>query len=154
MLLQEGPFHHQNFTSIVNKRCAQFLRGEWEHLYQVALDNNQRQNDIQSQRQSRPGQQSTPSKRHSQVLQQARDLNYSRAMNLLRSPGMSADPPAVIYAQLQALHPKDSAPLQLNAPQFSVPTSELKFITGKLVGKLLWRAKRGTAVDQSSMGMG
>jgi hypothetical protein len=61
---------------------------------------------------------------------------------------MSGEPPEVIYAQLQALHPKDSAPIQLNAPEFSVPISEFQYITGKLIGKLLRRAKRGTAVDQ------
>jgi hypothetical protein len=42
-------------------------------------------------------------------------------MNLLRSPGLSADPPEQIYAQLKALHPNDSAPLQQQDPAFVVP---------------------------------
>jgi hypothetical protein len=88
----------------------------------------------------------THKKIHS-VLQQARNLNYSRAMNLLRSPGLSEDPTDKIYEQLKALHPQDSAPLQQNEPDFTVPMSAFDFITVKLIGKLIRRARRGTAVD-------
>ncbi len=61
---------------------------------------------------------------------------------------MSADPPELIYAQLKALHPYDSAPLQQQDPAFAVPMSAFDFITGKLIVRLIRRAKRGIAVDQ------
>jgi hypothetical protein len=69
-------------------------------------------------------------------------------MNLLRSPGLSTDSPELIYAQLKALHPNDSASLQQQDPAFAVPMSEFDFITGKLIRRLIRRAKRRTAVDQ------
>jgi hypothetical protein len=58
-------------------------------------------------------------------------------MNLLRSPGLSDDPPDIIYEQLKALHPTDSAPLQQQDPDFIVPMSAFNFITGKSIGKLI-----------------
>jgi hypothetical protein len=69
-------------------------------------------------------------------------------MNLLRSPGLSGDSSGEIYTKLQALHPSDSAPLQQPIPEFSVPMSAFTFINGNLIGKMIRRAKRGTAVDQ------
>jgi hypothetical protein len=45
----EGSFHKQNFTSIVNRRCTQFLRGEWHHLFETAIEQNDQQNEIQEQ---------------------------------------------------------------------------------------------------------
>jgi len=69
-------------------------------------------------------------------------------MNLLRSPGLSGDSSGEIYTKLQALHPSDSAPLQQPIPEFSVPMLAFSFINGKLIGNMIRRAKRGTAVDQ------
>ena len=40
-------------------------------------------------------------------LERARSLQYSRAMNLLRSPGLSADSGDQIHKALQRLHPPE-----------------------------------------------
>jgi hypothetical protein len=148
LLLQQGYFHKQNFTNIVNRRCTQFLRGEWHHLFETAIEQNDLQNEIQEQQSPQKRKKTSDTKKYTQVLQQARNLNYSRAMNLLRSPGLSTDSPEKIYEQLKELHPNDSAPLQQQDPAFAVPMSAFDFITGKLIGRLIRRAKRGTAVDQ------
>jgi len=148
LLLQQGSFHKQNFTNIVNRRCTQFLRGEWHHLFETAIEQNDLQNEIQEQQSPQKRKKTSDTKKYTQVLQQARNLNYSRAMNLLRSPGLSTDSPEKNYEQLKELHPNDSAPLQQQDPAFAVPMSAFDFITGKLIGRLIRRAKRGTAVDQ------
>ena len=151
LLLQQDFLHNQSCTTLVNKRCARFLLGEWQFLFQTALDDIQLHNEIllhQSKKSTRTIKPKSNSKLYTRVLQQARDLNYSRALNLLRSPGLSGDSPDEIYSKLQALHPTDSAPLQQPIPEFSIPMSAFNFINGKLIGKMIRRAKRGTAVDQ------
>jgi hypothetical protein len=82
LLLQQGSFHKQNFSNIVNRRCTQFLHGEWHHLFEAAIENNDLQNEIQAQQSPQKRQRTSENKKYTQVLQQARNLNYSRAMKL------------------------------------------------------------------------
>jgi hypothetical protein len=147
LLLQQGVLPKHCFTSVVNKRYSKFLQGDWQHLFQAALDDLELQNNTRSDNSKNRAQdagqpQCKPHLRlYPHVLQQARDLNYSRAMNLLRLPGLSGDSSGEIYIKLQAFHPSDSAPLQQPIPEFSVAMSAFTLINGKLIGKMIRRAK-------------
>ena len=136
--------HRGTFTQVVNRRCGQFLRGEWRQLFTTAIEQQISHNEVDKHRSSKP----SSNKQQQIALEQARDLNYSRAMNILRSSGPAIDSPSVILNSLQSLHPPDSAPLRQYETPFTVPLSSFNFIDGKWLGQQLRRSKRGTAVDQ------
>ncbi len=69
-------------------------------------------------------------------MHKCNNSSQSRAMNLLRSPCLEITTPS-----------KQRTPTKTGT-WIVVPTSAFTFITCKLLGKLIWRAKRGTAVDQ------
>jgi hypothetical protein len=147
LLLRQDPQPYRGtFTQAVNRRCSQFRRGEWQHLYHAALQEQELHNNLAQHRTSK----STTNKQQRIALEQARNLNYSRAMNILRSLAPSTDEPAVILNNLNSLHPADSAPLQQFDPQFTVPLEAFSFINGKRLDTQIRRSKRGTAVDQWS----
>ncbi len=103
LLLQQESFHRQNFTNIVNRRCTQFLRGEWQRLFQTIIENDDLQNEIQVHWSRQKQQRTSNTRQNVQFLLQARNLNYSRAMNLIRSTELSEDSPELIHAQLNLL---------------------------------------------------
>jgi len=95
----------QKFTQVVNRRCAQFLKGEWKLLYDEVLGDYEVQNEWDRTHLRRPD----SNNKQRIVLDQARKLNYSKAMNILHSPGLAADSPAAIAQQLQDWHQADVA---------------------------------------------
>ncbi len=69
-------------------------------------------------------------------------------MNILQSPGLAIDSPAVILQKLQDLHPADSADHVEIHTGLVIPASTCKYIDGPWVRRQIQRNKRGTTVDQ------
>ena len=75
------------------------------------------------------------------ILESAR---YSRVMNLLRSPGLSADSGDQIHEDLQRLHPPEQEHnIDTMSHQVSHPSEMFNFITGPWLRKQIERSKRG-----------
>lgn len=132
------------FTQVVNRRCALFLKGDWELLYHEALSDCEMQNTWD--RTHLPKRDDTNKQR--MTLDQARKLNYSKAMTILQSPGLAMESSETLLTKLQALHPPDVVPSTAVHSDIRLPASTYKFIDGPWVRRQILRNKRGTAVDQ------
>ena len=144
LLRISSPAQRRKFTPCVNHRCALFLKGEWQTLYEEALSDMAMQNEWEQTHIIKRRDNNT----QQLVLDQVRKQNYSKAMNILQSPGLAVDSPAVILQKLQDLHPADSADHVEIHSGLVIPASTFKFIDGPWVRRQIQRNKRGTAVDQ------
>ena len=140
---------HITAIHLINRRCSQFLRGEWKLLYQSAVSEISLRNQIARNKyvSAETGSQTTE-KRHQMALEQARNLNYARAMTTLRSPGLSTDPPSEIYEKLKQLHPPQTPHLTVPDPAFAIDQECFDKIDGEWIRGQFKKTKSGTALDQ------
>jgi hypothetical protein len=135
----------------IRRNCNLFLKGSWRSLVCKAKRELEDLNaNMQKRAASHPvlPASATHAKEHI-ILERARSLQYSRAMNLLRSPGLSADSGDQIHEDLQRLHPPEQDHnMDTMSPHLSHPSGMFNFITGPWLRKQIERSKRGTAVDQ------
>ena len=125
---------HITAIHLINRRCSQFLRGEWKLLYQSAVSEISLRNQIARNKyvSAEAGSQTTE-KRHQMALEQARNLNYARAMTTLRSPGLSTDPPSEIYEKLKQLHPPQTPHLTVPDHAFAIDQEFFDKIDGEWI---------------------
>ncbi|MFN9941973.1 MAG: hypothetical protein ACK56I_21105, partial [bacterium] len=65
------------------------------------------------------------------AIDSARSLQYSRAMNIFRSPGLTAESGDRIYKALQELHPKEEGhDIDSTSPRLDYSAAAFNFITG------------------------
>ena len=91
----------------IRRNCNLFLKGSWWSAKQSENLKISRQT-CKKRAASHPvlPASATHAKEHI-ILERARSLQYSRAMNLLRSPGRSAESSDQIHDALQRLHPPE-----------------------------------------------
>ena len=144
---------HATKTKIVQQNCTRFLQGNWRGLVATAKHELQ---DAAAEAAKRASQtqpataQSAPKRSLQFAAEQARKLNLGKAMHILRAPGLATGDHQTIVDSLHSLHPPEEQCLdQSSPPGLIAPGKEtFNFITGEWLGKILGKAKAGTAVDQ------
>jgi hypothetical protein len=134
------------------RNCNLFLKGSWRSLVCKA---KREFKDVNANMQKRASSHpvlpaSATQAKELIILERARSLQYSRGMNLLRSPGLSADSGDQMIEALQRLHPSEQDHnIDTMSHHLSHPSAKFNsVITGPWLRKQIERLKRGTAVDQ------